>query len=99
MNVSVWQGTRSGRVRVGVSVGGTMHIVEPEEVPAIQAMLAQVADLLQRIGAESWTDEDQRKLEQEGYSFGAKKNRSAGGYLFVGEEGVAFAEAIRGKVE
>jgi hypothetical protein len=95
MNVSVWQAKISGRVRVGVSVGGTMHIVEPEEVPAIQAMLAQTADLLQRIGTDAWTDEDQRKLEQEGYSFGAEKNGGAGGYLFVGEEVVAFAEAIR----
>ena len=99
MNVSVWQAARSGCVRVGVSVGGATHIFEPEEVPAIQAMLAQVADLLQRIGTDAWTEEDQRKLEQEGYSFGAEKNRSAGGYLFVGEKGVAFAEAIRGKVE
>ena len=75
-----------------------MHIVEPEEVPAILAMLAQAADLLQRIGTDAWTDEDQRKLEQEGYSFGVEKNGGAGGYLFVGEEGVAFVEAIHGKV-
>lgn len=98
MNIFVWQAARIARVRVGVSVGGLMHIVDPEEVPVIQAILAQAADLLQRIGTDAWTEEDQRKLEQEGYSFSVEKNKGAGGYLFVGEEGVAFAEVIRGKV-
>lgn len=119
MNISVWRLLRSGQVRVGVNLGGgTMHIVEPEHLPALQAALAQTTALLERIGTDAWTEEDQRQLDQEGFSFEVKPTASgysalaaevrqpaevaysgtSGGYVFVGEEGVAFADALLDRI-